>query len=99
MDNFCKDRCKILEDQNKFTLELCEYLLKLIELQQKNNAEGRELVNSCGATTIEYSFRKKIADLNQIEHEKDIRRIEQKTEKLIKLNNQERINAEYRNAG
>jgi hypothetical protein len=93
------NRCEILKDQNKLSLELCECLLNLIELQQKNNAEGQELINSCGATTIELNFRKKIAELNQTEHEKDLRKIEQKTEKLIKLNNQERLNGEYRNAG
>jgi hypothetical protein len=98
MDNFCKDRCKILEDQNKFSLELCECLLNLIELQQKNNAEGQELVNSCGATSIEYHFRKKIAALNQSEHEKDMKRLEQKIVKIQKVNELGRIDAE-RNAG
>jgi len=90
MDNFSKDRCRILEDQNKFTLELCECLLNLIELQQKNNAEGQELVNSCGATTIEYSFRKKISNLNQSEHEKEMKRIDQKMKRLIRLRDLER---------
>jgi hypothetical protein len=88
------NRCEILKDQNKFSLELCECLLNLIVLQQRNNAEGLELVNSCGATTIEYSFRKKIADLNKSEHEKEMRRLDQKIVKLKKVNELERVSAE-----
>jgi hypothetical protein len=98
--NMCdNNRFEILKDQNKFNLQLSDNLLNIFELAKENLEDCRELVSMCGGLSMEHGIRRKIAELNQTEHEKDLRRIEHKTEKITKLNNQERINAEYRDAG
>ncbi|GEM_PF-1521577 len=90
---------KLLTEQNEYLLELTDRLIEIFAKSEMNFKEGRELVDGCGGLTLEFHFRKKIADLKKKEHDFEIKRIEQKTEKLIKLNNETRINEQYSKVG
>ena len=70
-------------------MELGEHLLNIMQ-------KAETLFETCGSSAIEYNFRKKISELAQKDHEAEMKRIIQRTEKLIELNNQERINAEQK---
>jgi len=82
---------KLLTEQNEYLLELTDRLIEIFAKSEMNFKEGRELVDGCGGLTLEFHFRKKIADLKKKEHDFEIKRIEQKTEKLIKLNNEREL--------
>ena len=71
-------RAEILKEQNKFNLELSSILLELIEKQQQTIRDCQKLVDSRGASAIEYELRKKIGQLNESEHKKQMFRIKEK---------------------
>ena len=55
------DRYNILREQNQFNFELSESLFKNIQEMRLLVQEVRHLVDSCGATAIEFTLRQKIA--------------------------------------
>ena len=70
----CNKRCEILKEQNSLMLELGGILLDAINELREASKENQILVHSCGAVSIEYSLRKKLAELAENEHVKKIER-------------------------
>jgi hypothetical protein len=97
MSENIKTMFEMLSDQYQMNLKLCDQLINALDRAEKNYKSGKELVEECGGLTIQWHLHRKINAEKEVEHLKDIKRIDQKTEKLILLNEQERLYAQRHN--